>query len=162
MRTKIYICAIALVSLLSCTKNNDFIKENLEDALPKIEVTSLGLFSQVNPFSVSDVVLVTFGGSITKAEPGTLDFAWYTNAGALVDSVHFDSWTQAASATTKNNSVTTEMIPSTYPNTFSFSGNLNLRLAVLEPASTYTLRVYVRSSDQTMSTISVSGLIRTK
>ncbi|WP_126969828.1 hypothetical protein [Gynurincola endophyticus] len=162
MRANILISAITVLLFSSCTKNNDFIKETLEEALPTIEITSLGLLSQVNPFNPTDVAQVTFGGSLTKTEPGVLDVAWYTNSGQLVDSIHFDNWTQAASAQTRNNSVTTEMIASTYPNTSSFSGNLNLQLRILPASSNYTLRVYVRTKDGTMSTMAVSGLIRIK
>ncbi|HTE32599.1 MAG TPA: hypothetical protein VK666_19600, partial [Chryseolinea sp.] len=121
---------ILAVALVSCQKNNDFIKEELEKALPTIELTSLGLIQQVGPFTQSDVILVTFGGAISKADPGMFDMAWYTapssGPAALVDSVHFDGWITPASAANGNNAITAELIPTSYPNTSIITGNLTL------------------------------------
>lgn len=154
-------------AMTGCVKNNDSIKEELEKALPTIAVNSLGLMQQVGPFNQSDVIQVTFGGSITNAEPGVLDFAWYTSpssgAPALADSVHFDSWTVAASNATASNGVSTSFIPSTYPNTRSFSGNLLLKLSKLQTGNrSYSLRVYVRTKDNKVGSVAVTRLITVK
>ncbi|RFS26683.1 hypothetical protein DVR12_02530 [Chitinophaga silvatica] len=146
-----YLSAALLFTLFSCTKNNDMIKAELEKALPTIEITSVGLIKQTGPFAVGDVIQVTFGGALTKADPGTLDFAWYdapaTGKPSLVDSVHFASWNVNASAATGNNGVSTVFTPSTYPNTNTFSGNLNLKLSKLATGKTYSLFIYVRTKD---------------
>lgn len=152
----------------SCTKNNDNIKEELEKALPTIQVTSMGLMLQTGPFVPADVLGVTFGGAITKAEPGSLDFAWYDapNSGPAnrIDSVHFDTFTEKATAANGNNSVTTSFYPATYPNTNYFSGNLVLKLTKLPAGNkAYTLRIYVRTKDgDKMSTFAVTKFVTMK
>ena len=145
----------------SCTKNNDFIKEELEKALPSVEVTSLGLYNQVGPFTPSSVLDATFGGSITNTELTTVDYAWYTGGAApeLVDSVHFERPTVAASKDTNGSGVSTSYIDTTYPNTAAFSGNLILPLSALQPGAAYTLKVYVRNDKGDVSNITTTNFI---
>lgn len=155
------------MNLASCTKNNDDVKVELEKALPTIALTSLGLLQQTGPFNQTDVIQVTFGGSITKAEPGTVDFAWYTaptsGAPALVDSVHFNGWKEDAAAANGNNSLVTTFVGTSYPNTTAFSGSLNLKLAKLAGGSkSYTLKVYGRTKDSKAASVSVSKFITIK
>jgi len=166
---KIIFLSSAVIALFftSCTKNNDAVKEELEKALPTIEITSLGLLQQVGPFAQSDVIQVTFGGALTKAEPGVFDFAWYdapaSGTPARVDSVHFDSWNVAASTATGNNVISTTFTPSTYPNTNTFSGNLLLKLTRLPAGSkSYTLRVYAKTAGNQRATVSVTKFITVK
>jgi len=164
---KILLVSFVLVALFACTKNNDNVKAELEKALPTIALNSLGLVQQTGPFNQSDVIQVTFGGSITKAEPGTVDFAWYTapSSGApeLVDSVHFNSWKEDAGSANGNNSVNTTFIGTTYPNTTAFSGNLNLKLAKLPGGSkSYTLKVYGRTKDNEVGSVSVTKFVTIK
>lgn len=125
------------------------------------------LMQQVGPFAATDVIQVTFGGAITKTETGAFDAAWYdapsSGAAKMVDSVHFDAWTQKADATTGNNAISTTFIPTTYLNTQAFSGNLVLKLAKLTAGNkSYTLRVYARTKDDKMATVAVSKLITIK
>jgi hypothetical protein len=153
--------------LASCQKDNENVRTELENALPTIALTSLGLKQQVGPFNQSDVIQVTFGGSITKAEPATIDFAWYTaptsGAPALVDSVRFNSWTETAATANGNNSVATTFVATSYPNTQSFSSNMNMRLAKLTGGSrSYTLRVYARTKGNEVGTVSVTRLVTIK
>lgn len=165
MKKIIYLLSGLGFVLASCEKNNDNIKNELEKALPAVEVTSMGLHLQTGPFLQSDVIQVTFGGAITKAEPGTMDFAWYTATGtiALVDSVHFPTWTEKAATANGNNAVTTTLLESTYPNTKVFTGNLVLKLAKLPAGNkSYTLRVYVRTKDDKMATVSQSRFVTIK
>ena len=165
-KTSHFLLYLSLAMLASCTKNNDSIKEQLEKALPAIEVTSVGLLLQTGPFLPADVLQVTFGGALTKADPGTLDYAWYdapaTGAPVRVDSVHFDNWTTAASAATANNSVATTFTPATYPNTNVFSGNMIIKLTKLAATKSYTLRIYARTSDNKMATVAVTKFITMK
>lgn len=156
---KILYTLSALV-FFSCTKDNEFIKEELEKALPAIEVTSLGLNNQYGPFTSSQTIQATFGGSLTQSEPGTIAYAWYTsgNSPRLVDSVYFNHWTVTASTATKNSAVSTDFVDTTYPNTVAFTGKLNLPLSALTPG-TYTLRVYVRNTQQTTSSIAVTNFV---
>lgn len=161
---KILFLATAASSLLlaSCEKNNDFVKEQLENALPTIEVTSMGMLSQVGPFATTDVIQVTFGGAITKATPGTADFAWYDGT-KLVDSVHFASWNEMAATANENNSVAVTLTPASYPNTNTLSGNMNLKLAKLPGGSkSYNLRLYIRTDKNDMATISQTKFITVK
>lgn len=153
--------------MTSCTKNNDNVKAELEKALPTIALTSLGIVQQTGPFNQSDVIQVTFGGSITKAEAKSVDFAWYTapssGAPALVDSVHFNGWIEAAAAANGNNSITTEFVGTSYPNTMAFSANMNLKLAKLAGGSkSYTLKVYGRTTDDKVASVSVAKFVTIK
>lgn len=152
--------------LSSCTKNNDMIKAELEKALPAIEITSMGLIKQTGPFAVNDVIQVSFNGALTKADPGVLDFAWYdvptSGKPAMVDSTHFASWNVTASAATANNGVATTFLPSTYPNTNTFSGNLNVKLSKLATGKTYSLYIYVRSADNKVAVLSQTKFITMK
>ncbi|MET0391775.1 MAG: hypothetical protein ABW019_01485 [Chitinophagaceae bacterium] len=166
---KILYAAIVTGSLFlgSCTKDNEGVKVELEKALPTIEITSMGLMQQVGPFAQADAILVTFGGAITKAEPGAFDLAWYdapsSGTPARVDSVHFDNWTTAASTANNNNSVTTSLLATTYPNTSAFSGTLVLKLNRLAAGNkSYTLRLYARTKDNKMATVSVTKFITVK
>ncbi len=158
-------CLIA-VTLFSCTKNNDDIKEQLEKALPNIEVTSIGLLRQTGPFLPADVIQVTFGGAITKADPGTCDYAWYdapsSGKPALIDSVHFSSWNVTASAATGNSGVSTTLTPASYPNTNIISGNLNLKLSKLVSGKTYSLFVYLRTADNKVAAVSQTKFVTMK
>ncbi len=168
MKSFLYL-SIVIGSLFAagCTKNNDTIKQSLENALPAIEVTSLGLLQQTGPFAQSDAIQVTFGGALTKTEPGAFDIAWYdapsSGTPARVDSVHFDGWNVSAAAATANNAISTSFIGTTYPNTNAFSGNLVLKLAKLAGGfKSYTLRVYARTKDNRLASVSVTKLITVK
>ena len=157
-------CALVL-TFGACTKNNDGVKATLENALPAIQITSLGLPGQTPPFEQKDVIQVVFGGALTKTESGAFDFAWYDDAKVpvRVDSVHFDAWTQVASAATAQNAITTTFSPTTYANTQGFTGNLVLKLTKLPTGGkAYTLRVYARTRDNKMATVAVSKLITIK
>ncbi len=159
--------SILIISFVSCQKNNDYIKEELEKALPTIQLTSLGLVQQVGPFAQSDVILVTFGGAISKADPGAFDMAWYTapasGPATLVDSVHFNGWITPASTANGNNAIATELIPTSYPNTSIITGNLTLKLTKLPAGSkSYTLRLYARTTSNKVGTVSVSKFVTIK
>ncbi len=167
MKKIICLSAYLLFVLTSCTKNNDLVREELEKALPTIEITSMGLLRQVGPFATTDVIQVTFGGALTKANPGTLDYAWYdapaTGLPKMVDSVHFASWNEAAAASNGNNSVNTALMPATYPNTNTYSGNINIKLAKLPAGSKlYSLRIYVRTDKNEMAMTSQTKFITVK
>ncbi|RBL92573.1 hypothetical protein [Chitinophaga flava] len=167
MKKIVYLSAYLLLVLTSCTKNNDFVKEELEKALPTVEVTSVGLLRQVGPFATTDVIQVTFGGALTKANPGALDYAWYdvpvSGAAKMVDSVHFNSWNESAAAANGNNSVATTLTPASYPNTNIYSGNINMKLSKLPAGSkSYSLRVYVRTEKGEMAMISQTRFITVK
>jgi len=158
---------IFILFFASCTKNNDYVKQELEKALPTIEVTSVGLLLQTGPFLQTDVLQITFGGAITKADPGTFDYAWYdapaTGTPARIDSVHFAAWTTAASTATGNNSITTTLTPATYPNTNIISGNIIVKLAKLPAGSKlYTLKVYARTADNKMASVVLTKFITIK
>ncbi|MFT3824869.1 MAG: hypothetical protein QM731_13180 [Chitinophagaceae bacterium] len=167
MKRFLYLIIGGCIMAAGCTKNNDSVKASLENALPAVEVTSLGLMNQVGPFAQSDAISVTFGGALTKTEAGAFDIAWYdaptTGAATRVDSVHFDSWNVAAATATANNAITTTFIGTSYANTNAFSGNLVLKLAKLPSGSkSYTLRVYARTKDNQMASVSVSKMITVK
>lgn len=168
MKKIIYSAAgLLCLAFAACTKDNDNVKAELEKALPTIEITSMGLLRQVGPFAQADAIQVTFGGAITKAEAGAFDLAWYdvpsSGAATRIDSTHFDSWTVQASTATGNNSVTTTMLPTTYPNTQAFSGNLVLKLSKLPAGNkSYTLRLYARTKDNKMASVSVTRFITVK
>ncbi len=162
MKKIIYLSAsIVAMFFTACTKDNDFVKDTLEKALPVIEVSSLGLQQQTGPFTTTSVIQVTFGGAITNAQPGTFDYAWY-DGNTLADSVHFPSWTEKATAATANQAITTTLLPTSYANTQAFTGNLVIKLANLTGGGkSYTLKVYARTGGDkpTMATVSVSKLI---
>lgn len=168
MKKNKLVYAVALVLLsASCTKNNDNVKSTLENALPEIEITSMGLIQQSGPFLQTDVIQVTFGGALTNAQSGSFDFAWYdapaTGTPVRIDSVHYDSWNVAAAAANGNNSITSTLIPTSYPNTSAFSGNLLMKLAKLPAGSkSYTLKLYASSSTNKKATVSVSKFITMK
>jgi len=159
---------VLIGSFVACTKNNDGVKEKLEKALPSVEITSLGLLIQTPPFATTDVIQVTFGGAITKADSAAFDIAWYdvpasSSANpALVDSVHFKYWTQAAEASTGNNAISTTLLPTSYPNTQIFTGNLVYKLTKMAAGKSYTLKVYARTKDSKMATMSATKLITMK
>ncbi|MFL9481140.1 hypothetical protein ACI6Q2_00090 [Chitinophagaceae bacterium LWZ2-11] len=153
-----------LILFVSCTKNNDAVKVEMEKALPAIEVTGLGLPQQVGPFAQTDAILVYATGALTNAESGAFDVAWYdaptSGTPKLVDSTHFNSWTVAASTATANNAITTAFIQSTYPNTMVYTSSLVLKLAKLPAGSkSYSLRVYARTKDNQMATVSLTKII---
>lgn len=167
MKKILYTVIAGSLLLASCTKDNENVKTELEKALPVIELTSMGLLQQAGPFAQADAIQVTFGGAITKAEPGAFDFAWYdapsSGAPTRIDSVHFDSWNVTAGTATGNNSVTTTLLPTTYPNTSAYSGTLVLKLSKLPAGNkSYTLRLYARTKDSKMATVSVSKFITVK
>jgi hypothetical protein len=168
MKKNIFLSAAVFVLLFSsCTKNNDYVKETLEKALPAIEITSMGLTQQVGPFAQSDVIQVTFGGALTGSTAGTFDFAWYdapaTGSPVRVDSVHFDSWNAAASAANGTNAISTTMLTTSYPNTNAFAGSLILKLTKLPAGSkSYTLKLYASTGTNKKATVSVSKFITIK
>src|ERR1700754_4045987 len=153
MKKNLYLFA-ALV-FAACTKNNDFEKNGLENALPIVEVTSLGLTQQVGPFTTSSVIQVTFGGALTKAQPGAFDYAFY-DGNTLKDSVHFPTWNEPAGAATSGQAISTDMLQTTYANTQAFSGNLVLKLTKLATGKSYTMKVYATTSEGQVATFSVS------
>ena len=164
MRLFKIILLAACFTAAGCEKNNDSVKESLENAIPDIQITSMGMIDQVGPFSSSDAIRVTFGGAVTRSEPGSIAAAWYDVPSgaaqpALMDSIYFDSWNTAASAANGNNSVETGLVPTTYPNTLAFTGNAVLKLAKLPPGKPYTLRLYARTADGKMATVAVSRFI---
>ena len=156
MKKLLYFSAALLFA--ACTKNNDVEKNGLEQALPTVEVTSLGLLQQVGPFSTSSVIQVTFGGALTKAQPGTFDYAFY-DGNTRADSVHFPTWNETAGTATSGQAITTSMIQTTYANTQSFSGNLVLKLTKLTTGKSYTMKVYARTADGKVATFSVSKFV---
>jgi hypothetical protein len=154
---KLLYLSIALL-FAACTKNNDFEKNGLEKALPIVEVTSLGLVTQTGPFTTASVIQITFGGALTHADPGVFDYAFYDGS-TRVDSVHFPSWNEKASTATANQAITTTMIPTSYANTSSFSGNLVLKLSKLTAGKSYTLKVYASTANNEVASFSVSKLV---
>ena len=156
MKKNLYLFAALLFA--ACTKNNDFEKNGLENALPIVEVTSLGLTQQVGPFTTASVIQVTFGGALTKAQPGTFDYAFYDGS-TRKDSVHFPTWNEAAGTATSGQAITTNMLQTTYANTQAFSGNLVLKLSKLTAGKSYTMTVYARTADGELATFSVSKLV---
>ena len=162
MKKLIYFSIAALgLSAIACTKNNDGIKAKIETTLPTIEITSMGLMNQIGPFNPQDsLIQVTFTGAITNNEAGTFDFAWYdANNTKFVDSVHFKSFNEPVSKATDSNSVAVTWVPTTYTNTLAFTGNLILKIKKYAAATTYSLRLYARTTDQQMATVSTSKFI---
>ncbi len=162
-----YLSILILLSsiiLIGCEKDNEEVKATLENAVPRLQLTSMGLNSQVGPFNTTNVIRVTFGGAITGLEQGSFSFAWYSAPSGnatpvLVDSVFFPSWTTASSAATKNNSIQTNMVPTSYPNTVAYTGNLLLRLNTLPAGAPYTLRLYARAASGEMATVGVTRFV---
>lgn len=152
---------IGVLLATGCTKNNDSVKSSLENALPAIEITSLGLLQQVGPFATTDAIQVTFGGALTKTDAGVFDIAWY-DGNTRTDTVHFDSWNMAAATANANNAISTTFIGTSYPNTNAFSGNLVLKLSKLSSGKSYTLRAYARTTNNQMATVSVTRMITMK
>lgn len=154
-------CAL-LMFFASCTKNNDTVVDTLENALPTIEITSIGLLTQTGTFAQSDVIQVTCGGALTKAEPGAMDYAWY-DGNTRLDSVHFDSWNEKAAASNGNNTVTTTFLSTTYPNTIAYSSSVVMKLAKLPTGGkSFNLKVYVRTKDNTVASMTQSKFITVK
>ena len=165
MKKFIYFSIAALgLSTIACTKDNDGVKAEIEKTLPTIEITSMGLMNQVGPFNPQDsLIQVTFTGAITNNEAGTFDFAWYdANNTKLVDSVHFNSFSEPVSKATDSNSIAATWAPTTYANTQTFTGNLILKIKKYAAATTYSLRLYARTKDQQMATVSTSKFITKK
>lgn len=155
--------AVLCMATTACTKDNEGVKTQIETTLPTIELTSMGLINQAGPFATTDAIQVSFGGALTKSDAGTFDFAWYDGTtNARVDSVHFKGWTEAAATANGNNSISVTYSQATYPNTWTFSGNLVLKLAKLTSGKSYTLRLYGRTSEDKMATVSVSKFITMK
>lgn len=155
------------ISMAACTKDNDGVKAEIETTLPTIELTSMGLLTQIGPFATTDAIQITFGGAITNSEADAFDIAWYdaptTGTPARIDSVHFKSWTEAAATANGNNSIVTTLTAATYPNTNTISGNVVLKLSKLPAGNkSYTLRLYARTKDGKMATVSVSRFITMK
>ncbi len=158
------LACVLLIASTACTKNNDDIKAQLEKALPVVEVTSLGLLQQTGPFLTTDVIQVSFSGALTNATPGAFDVAWYdapaTGKASLIASAHFTSWNQAAVSATGNNAINCTLLPTTYPNTSAFAGNLILKLVKLPAGGkSYSLFVYARTSTNVLSAVSISKFI---
>lgn len=170
MRKNIYILfgfAVLAMTIVACTKDNEGVKVQIEETLPGIEITSMGLASQVGPFLTSDTIQVTFGGALTKSDTASFDIAWYdapsTGAATRIDSAHFNTWNESSKTANGNNRITTTLTPSTYPNTNTFSGNLGLKLSKLPSGNkSYTLRLYARAKDGKVATVSVSKFITMK
>ncbi len=162
---KVLYFSIAVLVLLTtaCTKKNEGVKAEIEKTLPSIELTSMGLATQMGPFTTKDILEVTYGGALTNNEAGTFDFAWYDEKNnARVDSVHLASWNVETSAATANNGINVSWGASTYPNTKTFTGNLLLSLAKLAAGKSYSLRLYARGSDNNVGSVSTSKFITMK
>lgn len=164
MKKILYFAIAALgLSTTACTKDNESVRNQIETTLPTIEMTSMGLVNQVGPFSTSDAIQVSFNGAITNNSAGSFDFAWYDGS-TRVDSVHFAKWDTTASAGgTKVHTISTNWAPTTYANTWTFSGSLILQLSKLTVAGkAYTLYLYARTSDNKLATVSASKFITMK
>lgn len=163
MKKIAYLSACVLLAFFaSCTKNNDNVRAVLENALPTVEITSMGLVTQTGPFAQSDVIQVTCGGALTKSDAGVIDYAWY-DGNTQVDTVHFNSWTEKALAANGNNAVTTTYIPTTYPNTIAFSSSLVMKLAKLPAGGkSFTLKVYVRTARGEVASLTQTKFITVK
>jgi len=170
MKKFIYISFATLcIVTTACTKDNEGVKTEIEKTLPAIELTSMGLMNQVGPFALADsLIQVSFNGAVTNQGVGTFDFAWYdvppansTTPANRIDSLHFNSWNVPISKT-DSNSIAVTWAPSTYPNTWTFSGNLILKIKKLPAGKPYTLRLYARTDDNNMATISTVSFITKK
>lgn len=160
--------AVLGLSTVACTKNNESVRNQIETTLPSIELTSMGLVNQVGPFTLSDsLIRVAFNGAVTNDGASTFDAAWYdvpssgSVAPKLIDSTHFNSWNQSVSKT-DSNSISVTWLPTTYANTFTYSGNLVLKIKKLPAAQSYTLKLYAHSSGNKVSSISTSKFITKK
>jgi hypothetical protein len=172
MRKNIYILfafAVLAMTIVACTKDNEGVKVQIEETLPGIEITSMGLSSQVGPFLTSDTIQVSFGGALTKSDTASFDIAWYdvpssaSTPATRIDSAHFSTWNESSKTANGNNRITTTLTPSTYPNTNTFSGNLGLKLSKLPSGNkSYTLKLYARSKDGKVATVSLSKFITMK
>lgn len=155
--------AVLGLSTIACTKDNESVRNQIETTLPAIEMTSMGLVNQVGPFSTSDAIQVSFNGAITNNGGGTFDFAWY-DGNTRVDSIHFPNWDTTASAGgTKVHTISTKWAPTTYANTWTFSGSLIMQLSKLTgTGKAYTLFLYARTNDNKLATVSTSKFITMK
>ena len=163
MKKLLYFSAALCLSFAACTKDNQGVKDQIETTLPAIELTSVGLPSQVGPFATTDAILVSFGGAATKSGVSTFEYAWY-DGNTRVDSVHFKNWSDAVAAgNNKNNTISANWAQTTYSNTWTFSGSLVLQLNKLTGAGkAYALRLYAYTDDNKVATTSVSKFITMK
>lgn len=155
--------AVLGLSTVACTKDNKSVRNQIETTLPSIELTSMGLVNQVGPFATTDAIQVSFNGAATNDGANSFDFAWYDGA-TKVDSVHFVKWDATASAGgSRVHTIATKWAPTTYANTWTFSGSLTLQLSKLTGAGkAYTLFLYARASDDKVASISISKFITMK
>jgi hypothetical protein len=164
MKKLLYFSFAALcLSVTACTKDNQGVKDQIETTLPPIEITSIGLPGQVGPFATTDAILVSFGGAATNSGVSTFEYAWY-DGNTRVDSVHFKNWSDVVAAgNSKNNTISATWAPTTYSNTWTFSGSLVLQLNKLTGSGkAYTLRLYAYTDDNKVATTSVSKFITMK
>lgn len=167
MKYNIILVFLLTFSFIACEKNNDSVKAELEKALPQIQITSMGLVTQVGPYATNDIIAVNFGGAITNAQSGSFDIAWYdVPAGSvqpkLIDSLHFKSWNDTIGTGNSTNIVNTTLTPTTYPNTSVFSGRLLLRLSKLPAAKPYTLALYARTANGNTARVSTTRFVTIK
>ncbi|MBN9297856.1 MAG: hypothetical protein J0I41_12650 [Filimonas sp.] len=152
----ITVLSISTLVLLfaACTKDNSSIGDT-EKKLPAISVSNYGLVNQVSPFNASDVILVNFAASVTGTTTGEFDIAWLDASNKTVDSTHFGSW-NADSTKTTGHKIVAKSLPTTYPNTTVYEGNLYLKLSKLPTGNkSYGLKLYGRTSDGKVSTPTV-------
>jgi hypothetical protein len=123
----------------------------------------MGLINQVGPFATTDAIQVSFNGAVTNDGANSFDFAWY-DGNTRIDSAHFVKWdTTVSNGSGKVHTIATKWAPTTYANTWTYSGNLTLQLNKLTGAGkAYTLYLYARASDNKVASISVSKFITMK
>lgn len=153
------ITALSITTLVllfaACTKDNSDTIDATEKRLPSISVSNYGLVNQVGPFNSTDVILVSFGASVTGTTTGAFDVAWLDASNKTVDSTHFGSW-NADSTKTTGHKISVKSISTSYPNTQVYEGSLFLKLSKLPTGSkTYSLKLYGRTSDGKVSSPTV-------
>ncbi|RYE36634.1 MAG: hypothetical protein EOP42_02640 [Sphingobacteriaceae bacterium] len=150
--------AVFLLSITSCTKKADV--DVTEAKLPAIQLSSLG-YQQSSPFSSNTILQLSFGATTTNLKTGrfTVEILNGTSAtSAVLRTVTFNSWsgydvtsTPATTPAVLNHSITYAAQPTTYSNTTVYSGNILLKLSLLNltPNSTYSVRITGYSADGT-------------
>jgi hypothetical protein len=163
MKMKNYITALVIsitaVTMVSCDKKVDVVA--VQKLLPPVELSSIGMSTE-GPYPTTSTVQILFGATTTNETPGTFDLNIYDAAApaALVENVHFTSWsgfdsTTAAGATVGTlGAISYTTAPTSYPNTIVYQGSILVKLNKLTSGHTYNVTGTAAVTDATVTPIS--------
>jgi hypothetical protein len=135
---------VMTLGMFSCTKEANVAV--IEPNLPSIQLSSLGTPQQSPLTLAGGTLMINFGATTTGATPAAFKLEFYaaTSAtGPITKTVNFPTWTGSDDASGGHTILYTNL-PTSYPNTQIYGGQITLKLSTLGLATgkSYTVKAY--------------------